>query len=96
MKHSSSQLTLTDIIIVLTSLVIFYQQIFQLFIPDMFFLSACVIQETILTSQLLHTNPEQRIQTLQAVQSHPFMANLHLDKVKDKAIKPLFVPSVSV
>ncbi|XP_059163279.1 serine/threonine-protein kinase 32A-like [Physella acuta] len=43
--------------------------------------------------QLLHTNPEQRIQTLQAVQSHPLMVNLHLDKVKAKAIKPLFVPS---
>lgn len=49
-----------------------------------------------LTPQLLHIDPEQRMQTLQAVQSHPAMTNLDFEKVKAKAVKPLFVPSVSV
>ncbi|BFY98298.1 hypothetical protein BsWGS_01337 [Bradybaena similaris] len=43
--------------------------------------------------QLLLLDPQQRLQTLQAVQSHPAMANIDLECVKAKAIKPLFVPS---
>ncbi|XP_055895648.1 serine/threonine-protein kinase 32A-like isoform X2 [Biomphalaria glabrata] len=43
--------------------------------------------------QLLHVNPEQRLQSSESLVSHPVLSSLNMEQVKAKAIKPLFVPS---
>ncbi|XP_012945981.1 serine/threonine-protein kinase 32B [Aplysia californica] len=46
-----------------------------------------------LLRQLLHVDPKQRMQSAHTVQNHSAMAAVDFEKVKVKAIKPLFVPS---
>ena len=59
------------------------------------YLDFLFFESTIYTNfQLLATNPDDRLSSLEDLKEHPYLASVDFDKVMKREIKPTFIPPV--